>query len=658
MNPLPLSVALVGFAATSSGAAEPPDYLGWLSRLDLLPRYRAVSVASFSSYDRTGGNDDGFSGKYSFLRKEGDALVIAEMRGPGVIQRIATPTPTDHPLEFYFDGEETPRLTIGFRELFTANRPPFQGPLVGHAGGGFFCYVPIPYRSACKVLYRGPRMQFYQINYATFAPGTDVESYSAEWAARAEDRLAAARDLLGMQGQDLCARGAPEGARVQVARARRTLAPGRRVTLYQTSRAGRIVGIRLSPLAALAGKARDVVLRITWDGARAPAVLCPVGDFLGAAWGEPAARSLLVGADGDTGYCYFPMPFDRSARVELVSERTEGEPIDVSAEIAHVDVARRPDEGRFYAVWRRENPTSVGAPFTFVEAEGRGHLVGAILQAQGMEGGNTLFFEGDDQATIDGSLTVHGTGSEDFFNGGWYDVPGRWDHRFSMPLAGCLDYEKPLGRTGGFRLFLPDAYAFERSLHLAIEHAPEGNTLTTDYVGMTYLYAERPPSGAGELPPATQRAVTDPARVVFVTGWNVPIDAFSFGNATLTKREEKVGERTVRVLSMRATGNDVFGDHFLALRCEAPSAGEYRVLAEVLAGPDGGIVRLDREEAPAGLEVDLYAPEAEVRSVELGRLPMRAGANRVLLKLVGANVASSGKGIDLVSVSLDRLPAP
>jgi len=77
--------------------------------------------------------------------------------------------------------------------------------------------------------------------------------------------------------------------------------------------------------------------------------------------------------------------------------------------------------------------------------------VGSILQAQGIEPGNTFFFEGDEQVTIDGELSIHGTGSEDSFNGGWYDVPGRWDGRFSLPLSGCLDYKKPLGRTGGYR---------------------------------------------------------------------------------------------------------------------------------------------------------------------------------------------------------------
>src|SRR5580698_5013873 len=56
-----------------------------------------------SSYDTTGGNDDGFSGRYSFVRKNPDGtLVIFEAKGKGVINRIWTPTPTDDTLDFYF----------------------------------------------------------------------------------------------------------------------------------------------------------------------------------------------------------------------------------------------------------------------------------------------------------------------------------------------------------------------------------------------------------------------------------------------------------------------------------------------------------------------------------------------------------------------------
>jgi hypothetical protein len=90
---------------------EPRQVLGIeeLTRLDLLPRMRqAVKVGMVSSYDRTGGNDDGFSGTYSYIRKEPEGLVLAELDGPGIIYRIYTPTPTDDIIEFYFDGEPSP----------------------------------------------------------------------------------------------------------------------------------------------------------------------------------------------------------------------------------------------------------------------------------------------------------------------------------------------------------------------------------------------------------------------------------------------------------------------------------------------------------------------------------------------------------------------
>ena len=244
-----------------------------------------------------------------------------------------------------------------------------------------------------------------------------------------------AQRVLGMAGKDLSALVVPEGTRLQVTKTTRILAAGKSVTLFESRKSGRIAGIRLSPASAFAGKDRAIVLKITWDGAKEPAVFCPAGDFFGYSWGDPAARSLLVGSEAGVAYCYFPMPFDRSAKIELVSERSGGDAVQVQSEIVHADLPRRTDEAKFYACWRRENPTTKGKPFTYVETAGRGHLVGVTLQAQGSIPGITPFFEGDDQAYLDGVLAIHGTGSEDFFNGGWYDVPGRWEARASYPPA-------------------------------------------------------------------------------------------------------------------------------------------------------------------------------------------------------------------------------
>ncbi|MFC1637304.1 DUF2961 domain-containing protein, partial [Planctomycetota bacterium] len=148
-----------------------------LYRLDRLPAFKeSIKVASVSSYDRTGGNNDGFGGQYSFVRKEEGGLVLADLKGPGVIYRIWTPTPTDDTMEFYFDGESEPSVKVGFRELFLGEHPVFVSPLVGYGAGGFYSYVPLPYEKSCKVFIRAERMRFYQINYATYPESTAIAS--------------------------------------------------------------------------------------------------------------------------------------------------------------------------------------------------------------------------------------------------------------------------------------------------------------------------------------------------------------------------------------------------------------------------------------------------------------------------------------------------
>ena len=130
-------IAVTAIASAAPAAGQQPIGIDALARLDLLPRFKpSAAVGMVSSYDRTGGNDDGFSGKHSFLRKDPEGLVIAELKGPGVVYRIWTPTPTDDPVELYFDGETTARLRLPLRDLFTGRRIPFLSPLVGSAPVG------------------------------------------------------------------------------------------------------------------------------------------------------------------------------------------------------------------------------------------------------------------------------------------------------------------------------------------------------------------------------------------------------------------------------------------------------------------------------------------------------------------------------------------
>lgn len=654
----PVVLCLVGIACDSSSVELEPfdtsattDAIGLseLTRLDLLPRFkRSIRVGSFSSYDRTGGNDDGFSGDYSFIRKDGDGLVLAELDGPGAIYRIWTPTPTDDVFAFYFDGEAEPRLEIPFRQLFTGEREPFVSPIVGYGAGGFYSYLPITFEHSIRIVARAESIQFYQMNYAIYPEDVGVTTFEGY----TREQLAAAVELFGSAGENVSWATAPPGATIRTETRSLTLAPGETGMLFESSEPGRIVGLRIGPASALAGKGRDVVVQMHWDDDPQPAVLSPLGDLFGYSWGDPAMRSLVAGTADDVSYLYLPMPYDRSARIELTSERA----LDIRAEIDWTNVPRQSDEGRFYAIWHRENPTTIGEPFTFINTEGRGHIVGAVLQAQGFEPAQTGFFEGDDQATLDGVLAIHGTGSEDFFNGGWYNVTGRWMSRVSLPLSGCLDYKNPLGRTGGYRFMLTDAYAYEKSALLTIEHSPTENSFATDYAAVTYLYSEERPTTPFELPPVAERRVNDPERIVFRPGWSVPVDSFSFQNMTVTKVQEELEGENTRYLKVRAEGDDIFGPHSIGFRCELPEAGKYAVSIEAIAGPDQASVQIYRNEKAEGDAVDLYRPAREKSGpMELAQMEFVEGENIVLLKLVGKNPASSGLGLDVTSLSFERV---
>jgi hypothetical protein len=652
------SCLAAGAQPNSSRIRRPAPGIEELTRLDHLALLkRSIEVGMVSSYDRTGGNDDGFSGKYSFLRKEAGGLVIADLQGPGVIYRIHTPTPTDDPIEFYFDGEPSPRLQLKFSQLFDGTRPPFLPPLVGAGSGGRYAYVPITYRQSCKIVVKAEKVQFYDINFARFPSGERLESYSDAPAPAWLSALDEARRLFATTpGSDISHHLVPAGTRIDTVTTSGALAPGKPLTLFRSAIPGRVVGIRLGPASALAGKARDIVLRAYWDDNAQPAVECPVGDFFGASFGEPAVQSLLLGTTPgtDTDYIYLPMPFARSARIELISERP-GAPVQVTAEVAAAPLGKDADEGRFYCRWQRENPTSDGVPFTYLETSGRGHVVGVLLQAQGLEPGGTEFFEGDDRAVLDGALAIPGTGSEDSFNGGWYDVPGRWEARRSYPFSGCLDYKKPLGRTGGYRFMLGDAYAYRASIDYTIEHGPERNRIPADYTAVTFFYSLEPPAPV-PLRPAAARRVSDPARIVFVPGWNVPVRTFSLQGTTLTKQHIPVGSSHVRVLSVRTTGDDDFSSPHVELVCDLPAPGRYKVGVKAVLGPDQGIVRVFRDDVPSGGPANLYAADRAVSGLlPLGVFELTAGDNSLFLHLTGKDAKSTGTNMDLVEIVFEKM---
>ena len=107
--------------------------------------------------------------------------------------------------------------------------------------------------------------------------------------------------------------------------------------------------------------------------------------------------------------------------------------------------------------------------------------------------------------------------------------------------------------------------------------------------------------------------------------------------------------------AMRAAGEDVFSPQTLAFYCNVPADGKYRVSIVALAGPDQGLVELIDEEHPVGQAADLYAAQRHKSSVvPMGSLMLKQGLNPIFFRLPGKNPKSSGLGLDLVEIQLEK----
>jgi hypothetical protein len=464
-----------------------------LCDLSRLPLYRTGDIEQLSSYDRTGGNDDGFSGKYSAIRKDPDGLVIADLKGPGVVNRIWTPTPTADTIMFYFDGEKKPRIAIPFIDMFSGKKAPFLDPLCGSQLGGHYCYLPVPYERSLRIVLKGNLLRFHQTQYRTLRNGEKVTSFSMDLFRSHENIFRQIGAAWKKQQSPL----AVYGSALKTKKINLVLRPGVEENIFSMNSGGRIVGIEIGAGSDLIQAYRKVMLSARWDKETKNALDLPLHDFFGFAFGKPSMQSMILGSDNQKLYSYLPMPFDASAEVKLKYDKTGtagAEGILISGTIYYTEQSRNADrEGKLYAQSRREYNIPSGAPHVIADVNGKGHYICTVLQSQGLEDGSTWFFEGDDRAEIDGKLKMHGTGSEDYFNGGWYAITDKWDKGLSLPIHGSLEYDLMTSRTGGYRFYLSDKLNFTGSFRLSIEHQPDAqNNVKTDYTSIGLFYAEKP----------------------------------------------------------------------------------------------------------------------------------------------------------------------
>lgn len=274
---------------------------------------------------------------------------------------------------------------------------------------------------------------------------------------------------------------------------------------------------------------RECLLRITWDNAAKPSILCPLGDFFGLGHGiVNSYQSLLFSAStarnnqfnqGCALNCYVPMPFAERALVELVNESTE-----VHNQYFYIDYELEAGPlagGYFHAEFRRENPFGgwgheirVNTPeanianaerlawdnnYVILETRGRGHYLGCNLSVTNFQG--TWWGEGDDMIWVDGYTwppDLHGTGSEDYLNQAWGMQPNAF-----LRNGSSIFEHNTAGYQTSYIHHLENPVRFQREIKVTIEHG-HGNHLRNEMSSVAYWYAAEP-AAAIAVPPVAQR---------------------------------------------------------------------------------------------------------------------------------------------------------
>jgi len=248
---------------------------------------------------------------------------------------------------------------------------------------------------------------------------------------------------------------------------------------------------------------RRLALKMSWDGEATPSVAAPLGDFFGNGFSKRHYTALVMGESSGGFYCYLPMPFRRHARI--VVENGTGRPVD--AFYYNIDlltgVSLPRDVATLHAWWHRDSRTTRRAPHLVLQASGRGggEFIGLSLNVESYAK-NLSFLEGDEIWTVDGDRRGQGTGTEDYFNSGWYFDEGT----YAAAFHGLIVKDDTAGRIAAYRWHIADPVPFRDSIRVELEHGTE-NEEVADYATMAYWYQAEPHAPLPPLPPPGERLV-------------------------------------------------------------------------------------------------------------------------------------------------------
>ncbi|MFH1730694.1 MAG: glycoside hydrolase family 172 protein [Planctomycetota bacterium] len=512
---LPIAIAfIVSSAAATVSAAERYTYADLVGRLTDLQRLATPVVpgektSASTSHDRGmsydprtdtyrnwAANGDGGGG----IRREGNAQVMVDLKGPGVLWRIWSALAGGGHIKIFIDGNETPVVDKPFHAWFDGLHKEYPN-LAMTLSRGRNEFVPISFSKSCKVTLGPGWGQYFHCTHTLFPKGTEVEPFPG-FTKEVVARLKKASDAWGRRG----ANPYPSDAGAAGKKKTLTIQPGKSESVSLAG-AGAIRALKVTPLELPGDRIaqedilRELTISMFWDGGASPGVWAPLGDFFATSPGINPFKTLAMGSIDGTFYSYWYMPYADGAQIVFTNDGKAPRKLAIELETVALEKATAARLLRFSAAWHSDDFTGLDPKrfrrrggdrwpdWPLLIVEGKGRYVGMTEHIWKFGG---WWGEGDEKFFIDGEKypSTVGTGSEDYIGYAW--AAGPPFITFDSALA-AVSRLRPDAQedTSVCRFHVCDDLPFSKSFQGFIEVMPNGDCRPCVYDTCVYWYAER-----------------------------------------------------------------------------------------------------------------------------------------------------------------------
>jgi hypothetical protein len=462
-----------------------------------------------STYDRAG-NNEGADAAHFLYQLADDHNVTLDVAGPGILYFTRTNHWHGSPWHYVIDDHDhliaessTPDPNHPVKNSTFIPKELFPEPLAytwSTTKGADLSWLPIPFAKTLQLAYSRTHYGTGYYIYHQFVPGIPLSQPIRSW-----DTLTTpdpkVLELLNRSGSP------PEMDTTADFPAQIDLPKSGSILIHNLKGPATIRSLSFVFMKSAALEASKVRLRITWDGRNEPSIDAPLPLFFGAGTlynrdnREHLVKAFPVNIRFDDKLvhldCYFPMPFFRSAKIELVSDNANIGPIGSIIQTAKLDAP--PNHlAYFHATYKDHPKPELGKDLILLDTrniENAEHWSGSFIGTSFIFSHNAVLstLEGDPRFFFDDSNSpqAYGTGTEEWGGGGDY-----WGgQNMTLPLAGHPTGARSAKEAkseedkieSAYRFLLADLFPFGKNARIQLEHGGT-NESVEHYQTVTYWY--------------------------------------------------------------------------------------------------------------------------------------------------------------------------